>query len=55
MSPGKERPAPDDLPALAEQLVAEPHAKANNLPVLLAALKPGTPQVCDARRLGGHA
>ncbi|PRW44488.1 nucleolar complex 4-like protein [Chlorella sorokiniana] len=38
---GTKRPAPASLPALAEELVAQPREKANNLPRLLAALKPG--------------
>lgn len=43
---GKKRKAPPGgLPELAKALVAEPEAKANNLPRLLAALKPGCAEV----------
>ena len=44
---GTKRPAPASLPALAEELVAQPREKANNLPRLLAALKPGCTEVRD--------
>lgn len=47
---GTKRPAPAGLPALAEELVAQPREKANNLPRLLAALKPGCTEVRWARR-----
>lgn len=53
--PGVKRRAPVDLPALAEQLVAEPRAKANNLPVLLAALTPGCSEVRDVTAARLHA
>lgn len=55
MAPSKKRSAPTDLPALAEQLVAEPRARANNLPLLLAALKPGCSEVREARTGCRHA
>jgi hypothetical protein len=53
--PGVKRRAPADLPALAEQLVAEPRQKANNLPVLLAALTPGYSEVRDGSAASRHA
>ena len=48
---GTKRAAPASLPALAQELVAQPRSKANNLPRLLAALKPGCAEV---RRLGAQ-
>lgn len=53
--PGVKRRAAADLPALAEQLVAEPRQKANNLPVLLAALTPGCSEVRDGSAACRHA
>lgn len=51
---GKKRKTPGSgLPDLAKALVAEPEAKANNLPVLLAALKPGCAEVRS--RVAMHA
>lgn len=54
---GKKRSAPTGgLAALAEALAAEPKAKANNLPVLLAALKPGCAEVrAEGAMHAGHA
>lgn len=48
--PKRRRASAADLPALAEALVAEPRAKANNLPVLLAALTPECSEVRACRR-----
>ena len=61
--PGAKRRRPEarqPLAALAAELLAAPRAKANNLPVLLAGLRPGGDEVrggrqCRSRRLPAAA